>query len=602
MQKGRELLELLERASDRGMDQIVAQYTLLLCTVAARRVSDTEEIKDIVNETFLEFYAHRERFDPEKGSLKAYLSTITDRLAVKQYWELSRLNTVSSGEPVDAHDCIADTELKNDLAAALERLDPIDARIVRETYYGGMSFREIAAVLDLPYETVKKRHQRSLKKLLKLLTLGLLIAALAVVLAACAWLVLRYFGIIPGYGVNTNENSPSYVLEQTAALETEDYALTVEDSWWNGGLMVVEYSIEGGTDTAPQTLTGYYGIEPALEGLEDCSLLSCTSTLSGGNRETVVCCFQGALPEEAGQTLVVTFTAAGEPLALTLRRAEELSYTHVESFSLTDGQGGLLALPRLENGELIVGIYPLNEGDFVIDPGLTKAFGETSPVTVTTSDGAVLTGTPMNWHPFSSERYFDWNFGSAPAGTYTLDVPYVYESLAAYSTDIGTHDTAAPISFTLAVPEITETVVELPFGSVTLTAGELLTDYDPLPQVDAPEILAMRTVYDRFTWQQVTAQWHCTDDSRELVNVGLATEGRPGIDLSVGDTVLSVPTESLTLLFETRTDAASGVSVSRPGDLQLGYHESISTVTGQITPGSLYYRWDQPFRISFTVE
>lgn len=120
MQKGRELLELLERASDRGMDQIVAQYTLLLCTVAARRVSDTEEIKDIVNETFLEFYAHRERFDPEKGSLKAYLSTITDRLAVKQYWELSRLNTVSSGEPVDAHDWIAATELKNDLAAVLD--------------------------------------------------------------------------------------------------------------------------------------------------------------------------------------------------------------------------------------------------------------------------------------------------------------------------------------------------------------------------------------------------------------------------------------------------------------------------------------------------
>lgn len=32
-------------------------------------------------------------------------------------------------------------------------------------YFGGMSIREIADSLELPYETVKKRHQRTLHKL-----------------------------------------------------------------------------------------------------------------------------------------------------------------------------------------------------------------------------------------------------------------------------------------------------------------------------------------------------------------------------------------------------------------------------------------------------
>ena len=32
-------------------------------------------------------------------------------------------------------------------------------------YFGGMTIREIADSLELPYETVKKRHQRSLHKL-----------------------------------------------------------------------------------------------------------------------------------------------------------------------------------------------------------------------------------------------------------------------------------------------------------------------------------------------------------------------------------------------------------------------------------------------------
>lgn len=602
MRKDRELLELLERAPERGMEEIVAQYTPLLCAVAARRVHDGEEVKDLVNETFLEFYAHRERFDPEKGSLRAYLSAITDRLAVGRYWELSRLDTVPADEMADGHDRIADAELRNDLAAALEQLDPIDARIVRGKYYGGMSFKEIAAALDLPYETVKKRHQRSLKKLLRTMSIGMLLAALAAILAACAWLVLRYFGIVPGYGVNTNAESPVYVLEETAVLETEDYTLTVEDGWWNDGLLMVEYTVEAEGGAPPQMLTDYYGIEPTVEGLEEGSrLLSSSSALVDGGREEVVRCFRGELPRGDRGELKVTFTAA-EPLELTLRRAEETSCEQAGHFALTEEQGGLLAVPRRENGELIVSIYPLNEGDFVIDPGLNKAFGETAPVTVTAEDGTVLTGTPMNWRPFGSEQYFDWNFGPAPAGTYTLDVPYVYESLAAYATRAGVHDASEPISFPLALPELTETVVELPFGSVTLTAGEVITDYDPLPQVDVPEILAMRSVYDRFTWQRVRAQWHCDDSEREIVSAGIMVKRGADIKVSVGETVLSVETESLSLLPQSVTDAASGVTVSRPGDLQLGYHESITEVTGQITPGSLYYRWNRPFSISFTVE
>lgn len=602
MRKDGELLELLERAPERGMEEIVAQYTPLLCAVAARRVHDGEEVKDLVNETFLEFYAHRERFDPEKGSLRAYLSAITDRLAVKRYWELSRLNTVSADDMADERDCIESAELKNDLAAALEQLDPIDARIVREKYYGGMNFKEIAAALDLPYETVKKRHQRSLKKLLRTMSIGMLLAALAAILAACAWLVLRYFGIVPGYGVNTNADSPAYVLEETAVLETEDYTLTVEDGWWNDGLLMLEYTIEGALDTSPQSLTDYYGIESSLEGLEECRLLSSSSTLVDGGREEVVRCFRGELPGGSRGELKVTFTAAAQPLELTLCRAEETSYEQAGYFALTEAQGGLLAAPRRENGELIVSIYPLNEGDFAIDPGLTKLFGETAPVTVTAEDGTVLTGTPVDYRPYGSAQYFDWNFGPAGEGDYTLNVPYVYESLAAYATRAGVHDTAEPISFTLTVPEPEETVVELPFGSVTLTAGELLTDYDPLPQVDVPEILAMRSVYDRFTWQCVRAQWHCNDSAREIVSAGVMVKRGADIQVSVGETILSVETESLSLLPQSVTDAAGGMTVSRPGDLQLGYHESITEVTGQITPGSLYYRWDQPFSISFTVE
>ncbi len=56
-------------------------------------------------------------------------------------------------------------EMAFDLENAIARLDEVNQRIIRMKYYGGLSLREIAQLLQLPYETVKKRQTRSLKKL-----------------------------------------------------------------------------------------------------------------------------------------------------------------------------------------------------------------------------------------------------------------------------------------------------------------------------------------------------------------------------------------------------------------------------------------------------
>ena len=63
------LLALLDSDPETGMEELVTRYNGLLWSVAARRLGEPEDIKDCINETFLEFYAHRERFAPDKGSL-----------------------------------------------------------------------------------------------------------------------------------------------------------------------------------------------------------------------------------------------------------------------------------------------------------------------------------------------------------------------------------------------------------------------------------------------------------------------------------------------------------------------------------------------------
>lgn len=601
MHSDKERMVMLEHTPEQAMEEIVAQYTGLLCAVVARRVDDREEVKDLVNETFLEFYEHRQHFDPDKGSLGTYLSVIADRLAIKRYKEMNRVR-VASAEVVDTHDYMADVALRYDVTEALEKLDPIDAEIVRQKYYDGMRFKEIAAAMGIPYETVKKRHQRSLKKLRKVMLIGMLLTALAALLAGCVYLALRYFGVVPGYGINTNNETSVYVLEESIVLETMEYTLIVEDGWWNDGLLVLEYTLEGTDDVTPMLLSDYYDLSISVEGLDDVTLLCNTSNMCSGTQEKMTQCFRGMLPPDTGDTLMLYLLNGEEQTPLVLRQAEETNYESAGAFVLTENEGGLLAVPRRENGELVVAIYPLNAGDFVIDPGLTKLYEEIAPVTVTAEDGTVLVGTPVNYRPYSSAQYFDWNFGAAPAGNYTLNIPYVYESLTAYTSRTGVSDPQAEsILFTLRVPELEKTTVAFPYGNVTLTAGALITDYDPLPAVDTPEIAAMRTVYDEFTWQSLTMELSCTDELREIVNISLSVKSREGITLCIGESTLDVATESITVLSETVIDAQSGVSVLRPGNVQLGWHASITEIPCQIHLGGLYYRWKHPFSIAFTV-
>src|SRR5699024_6029714 len=121
-----------------------------------------------------------------------------------------------------------------DLEAALQSLKPEEVDIIRMKYYGGMTIKEIADSLHLSYETVKKRHQRSLTKLQKALTIGRILALIAA-LAACAYVVLRYVGIVPGYGVNTNGEMPFYVLEEPVSAENDEFGVELEKAFWNNG-------------------------------------------------------------------------------------------------------------------------------------------------------------------------------------------------------------------------------------------------------------------------------------------------------------------------------------------------------------------------------
>ena len=204
------LMHIMKKDPQEGIRLLLEQYTGLVWHIISAHLNNPEDIRECVSETFSQFYFRREKYNPQKASLSLYLAAIARRIAVSRYRKEKRYHSGlqtrhSSGSPeisVSESICASEhreysrAELKADLEQAMKELRPDELEIIRMKYYDSMTIREIAASLNLPYETVKKRHHRSLGKLRRTLILTLVIIAL-LLLTACTYSVLRYYEIVP---------------------------------------------------------------------------------------------------------------------------------------------------------------------------------------------------------------------------------------------------------------------------------------------------------------------------------------------------------------------------------------------------------------------
>ena len=72
-------LALLKKDPQEGMAQIIEAFTPVVWAVCARYLPQEEDVRECVNDTFTEFWLQRERFAPEKGSLRSWLALLARR-------------------------------------------------------------------------------------------------------------------------------------------------------------------------------------------------------------------------------------------------------------------------------------------------------------------------------------------------------------------------------------------------------------------------------------------------------------------------------------------------------------------------------------------
>lgn len=148
--------------------QAMQTHTDYLLRIAYLYVKDWQAAEDIVQDTFLSYYAKFEQFE-ERSSLKTYLTRITinkckDYLKSWRYRKLTLTNQFTNGKSDRAH-LLQNTE-RLDIAQAVLAL-PIRLReVIIHYYYEELSVLEVATLLNIPDNTVKTRLRKA-RQLLK---------------------------------------------------------------------------------------------------------------------------------------------------------------------------------------------------------------------------------------------------------------------------------------------------------------------------------------------------------------------------------------------------------------------------------------------------
>ena len=161
------------RAGDElALRQAFDRYGGMVQRVGMLRLGNHHDAEELVQQVFVRAWKGRDGFNPERGSLGAWLLGIARRLIADRYASLDRdRKVISAAESiappatdVKSADRVVDRVV---VGNELNRLPPEQRMVLRLAFYGDLSHSEIAATTGLPVGTVKSHIRRALIQLRK---------------------------------------------------------------------------------------------------------------------------------------------------------------------------------------------------------------------------------------------------------------------------------------------------------------------------------------------------------------------------------------------------------------------------------------------------
>ena len=160
----------LARRDQDAMAILYDRHASALFNYARLTLGQRTLAEDVVQDVFVRLWKQPERFDPSRGSVRAYLLTLAHGRSIdvarSETSRRRRERPDRTGPTSDSVDPFAsDPAPVNDVHDALGRLSDDQREAIVLAYFSGLTYREVAAFLDVPEGTVKNRIRTGLARL-----------------------------------------------------------------------------------------------------------------------------------------------------------------------------------------------------------------------------------------------------------------------------------------------------------------------------------------------------------------------------------------------------------------------------------------------------
>ena len=155
-------LQALETGDKTAFSAIYTQLKAPVYTVLVRLTGDRALAEDLLQEVFLKLY----RQPPRAEKPRAYVFRMARNLAI------DALRQRQPTESLEELSVQTDSDLKLDLEQAISRLTVEERQLVALHLSAGLTFREVAAIVERPLGTVLWQYRRAIEKLRVLLDGG----------------------------------------------------------------------------------------------------------------------------------------------------------------------------------------------------------------------------------------------------------------------------------------------------------------------------------------------------------------------------------------------------------------------------------------------
>lgn len=176
----RDLIVRAARGDERAVSDLYDKYGGVLYAIAFRVTREAADAEEVVLEAFAQAWRKADSFESERGSVAAWLTTITRsraldavRARTRRYRTADLAQAHAEHGSVPAHGSwrpdptlgVQHDERRRYISAALRELAEPQREAIELAYFSGLTQSEIALRLDQPLGTVKTRIRLGMEKL-----------------------------------------------------------------------------------------------------------------------------------------------------------------------------------------------------------------------------------------------------------------------------------------------------------------------------------------------------------------------------------------------------------------------------------------------------